>query len=63
LQFSGAGRTATLLFTENLAVLGRRNQRGDNLRTVDCQPMAETLREYFEEIGAFQSDSASTENE
>ncbi len=53
LQFSGEGMTATILFSENFAVLGRMNQRGDNVRTVDCQPMAETLREYFAEIGVF----------
>jgi hypothetical protein len=55
LQFAGDGRTATLLFTDDFAVLGRLNQRGDNLRCVDCQPMAETLREYFASIKAFHS--------
>ncbi len=53
LQFSGKGMTATILFTDDFAVLGRMNQRGDNVRTVDCQPMAESLREYFAKIGVF----------
>ena len=53
LQFSGDGRVATILFTEDFALLGRMNQRGDHVRTVDSQPMAETLREYFTEIGVF----------
>ena len=57
LQFAGDGRTATLLFNENFAMLGRLNQRADNLRCVDCQPMAETLREYFASIKAFQPES------
>ncbi len=57
LQFAGNGRTATLLFTDDFAVLGRLNQRGDNLRTVACQPMAETLREYFTSIKAFQPEN------
>lgn len=53
LQFSGDGMTATILFTEDFTVLGRLNQRGDKVRTVDCQPMADTLREYFAKIGIF----------
>lgn len=53
LQFVGAGRKATILFDEDFTVLGRLNQRGDNLRIVDCQPMAETLREYFDSSGIF----------
>lgn len=53
LQFSGNERVATILFTKDFAELGRMNQRGDNVRMVDCQPMAETLREYFTEIGVF----------
>jgi hypothetical protein len=57
LQFAGDGRTATFLFNEDFTMLGRLNQRGDNLRCVDCQPMAETLREYFASIKAFQPES------
>ena len=53
LQFSEAGRSATILFTEDFAILGRLNQRADEVRVVDCRPMAETLREYFKSSGIF----------
>ena len=44
---------ATILFTEDFAILGRLNQRADEVRVVDCRPMAETLREYFKTSGIF----------
>jgi hypothetical protein len=54
LQFEADGRSATVLFNEDFTVLGRLNRRGDDLRTVDCTPMAETLRKYFDGVEAFE---------
>jgi hypothetical protein len=53
LEFIGEGRKATILFNDDFTILGRMNQRADQVRTVDCRPMAETLREYFESSGIF----------
>jgi hypothetical protein len=52
LQFADADRKATILFNENLTMLGCMNQPAE-VRTVDCQPMAETLREYFKSSNIF----------
>jgi hypothetical protein len=54
LQFEDDDRSATVLFNDGFTVLGRLNRRGDNLRTVDCTPMAETLRKYFDGVDAFE---------
>jgi hypothetical protein len=54
LQFEDDGRSATVLFNDDFTVLGRLNRRGDDLRVVDCTPMAETLRTYFAGIEAFE---------
>lgn len=53
MQFEGNGRKATILFNADFTVLGRMNQRADQIRAVDCQPMAETLQEYFESSKIF----------
>ncbi len=53
LQFTDGGVTATLLFNDDFTILGRLNRRADEVRTVDCTPLAETLREYFTKIDAF----------
>lgn len=55
LVFVGEGRRATILFNEDFTVLGRMNQRADQVRTVDCRPMAETLREYVKSSGIFEN--------
>jgi hypothetical protein len=55
LQFEDDGRSATVLFNDDFTVLGRLNRRGDDLRTVDCTPMAETLRKYFDGVEAFEA--------
>jgi hypothetical protein len=57
LQFEADGRSATVLFNGDFTVLGRLNRRGDDLRVVDCTPMAETLRKYFEGVEAFEVES------
>jgi hypothetical protein len=53
LQFADETRTATVLFTEDFAVLGRLNDGAEEVRAVDCLPMAGTLRKYFADIGVF----------
>jgi hypothetical protein len=55
LRFSDGDRIATILFTEDFSILGRMNRRGNEVRQVDCTPMAETLREYFASAGIFPS--------
>lgn len=54
LQFEADGRSATVLFNDDFTVLGRLNRRGDDLRTVDCTPMASTLEKYFAGVEAFE---------
>jgi hypothetical protein len=61
LQFETRGRQATLLFTENFKILGRMNQRANDVRTVDCSPMAGTLRQYFTSIGIFPAAEPATD--
>jgi hypothetical protein len=67
LQFEGDDRSATVLFNDGFTVLGRLNRRGDDLRLVDCTPMAETLRKYFDGVEAFEpavsSESPAASNE
>jgi hypothetical protein len=58
LEFVGDGRKATILFNEDFTILGRMNQRADQVRVVDCQPMAETLREYFKSSKIFSASKA-----
>ena len=57
LQFAGNDRKATILFNEDFSILGRMNQRADQVRVVDCQPMAETLQEYFRSSKIFNTSS------
>jgi hypothetical protein len=52
-EFTGDGHKATILFNEDFTILGRMNQRADQIRVVDCEPMAETLREYFQSSEIF----------
>ena len=58
LQFTDGGVTATLLFNEDFTILGRLNRRADEVRSVDCRPLAETLAEYFAKIEAFPGEIA-----
>jgi hypothetical protein len=59
LQFAGDGRKAKVLFTEDFTILGRLDQSGA-VRVVDCQPMAETLREYFKSAHVFETSKPDT---
>jgi hypothetical protein len=60
LEFAGESGKATLLFNEDFTIVGRMNQRADQVRVVDCQPMAETLREYFRSSKIFDAPAQST---
>lgn len=57
LQFEADGRSATVLLNDDFTVLGRLNRRGDDLRAVDCTPMAKTLEKYFEGVEAFEAEN------
>jgi hypothetical protein len=63
LQFEADGRSATVLFNDDFTVLGRLNRRGDDLRAVDCTPMAKTLEKYFEGVEAFEAEAPESEKE
>ena len=53
LQFTDGGVTARCSSTKISRFSADLNRRADEVRTVDCRPLAETLREYFGSIDAF----------
>jgi hypothetical protein len=53
LQFAKDELVATILFNQDFTILGRLNRRGNNLRQVDCSPMADKLRAYFASADIF----------
>lgn len=50
LKFSRDSRYILILFSEDLATLGKSTD-ASSVRAISCQPMAETLREYFAALG------------
>ena len=51
LRFQAADRQLLVLFTADLATLGKSATGSPRLEVISCQPMAETLQQYFTALG------------
>jgi hypothetical protein len=51
LRFHDAERQVLVLFTADLATLGKSATGSPSVEAISCEPMAETLRQYFAAIG------------
>lgn len=51
LRFAQEGREMTVLFTDDFETLGKLMSDSGNVELIACQPMAETLQEYFLSLG------------
>lgn len=56
---------AEVLFSRDLSVIGKRNADGDTVQAYSCQPMTESLEQYFQALGLIgkPAEAASTEQE
>jgi hypothetical protein len=60
LRFHDADQELLVLFTADLATLGKSTSASPAIETISCQPMAATLRQYFAALGLVDN-PASTE--
>jgi hypothetical protein len=51
LRFHDADRELLVLFTSDLATLGKATADSPSVEAISCEPMAETLRQYFAALG------------
>lgn len=51
LQFGDADQPLLVLLTDDLATIGKLAGGSSSLAVISCRPMAETLQQYFQELG------------
>lgn len=59
LEFSSAAGQATVVFSQNCTVMGVLDPENHEVRMLACEPLAETLREYFARQDVFDASNSS----